>query len=730
MNRSVFRSQFLLTGLLTPFAVFLALFLKDTTNSLIATLTGVGFSLLSIGIAWRQASLFHSNQAFPDQVSAHIPSLFPKNRALRQPGIVSLIQVARQIAEGDLNIVVQQQGLSNVHPELYQAIQDAVAYLQEIHSKIEQAARGDLTVEMRSRSEHDQLSASFGKMIQSVKSFVQKVNNKAEGVSQSSASLSATTDLTRQSMVQIANSIQQVAAGVQQQTNNLTKALESIEAVSHAMDQVSRGATDQAQAVTQATSVSDQMMAAILLVIKNANQGVSHSVDATKVASEGAAIIQRTITQMGTIKAKINTSAEKVLEMGQWSDRIGNIVETIRELSDQTNLLALNAAIEAARAGEHGRGFAVVAEEVRRLADRSTASTREVAQLIKNIQITIQQAIATIQESTSVVESGVLQANQAGHALENILKTAEALKKQNELISTTAQQMNIFSDQMTAAMQNVQIVVEHNHQAADQMTQSASQVTKSIDEIASVSEENSAAIEEISASVEAVNAQVEEGNTTAKNLSNMAFDLQQAVIKMSLNKKSGKTARGASFNGRIQFVIKKYGQQSLERVLLRLKPELQQILHARLDDKAEYPREDLEALTDAIRQELSGGSDKILQEMAAYRAQVDLTGSMAQHFKSGDPGFVMHRVDLILRHNWGGDVPVTIRDLAPNHLCIRVEKVGSIPKEACTYNNPGWFEGAIELSGARPMVKKTHCVFNGDPYCEYDVRWEMLPRSK
>jgi hypothetical protein len=111
--------------------------------------------------------------------------------------------------------------------------------------------------------------------------------------------------------------------------------------------------------------------------------------------------------------------------------------------------------------------------------------------------------------------------------------------------------------------------------------------------------------------------------------------------------------------------------------------------------------------------------------MAAYRAQVDLTGSMAQHFKAGDPAYVMQRVDVILRHNWGGDVPVTIDTLGPRHVRIRVEKVGTIPREACTYNNPGWFEGAIELSGGVPSVKKTRCVFDGDPYCEYDVRWEM-----
>src|SRR5580698_758965 len=161
------------------------------------------------------------------------------------------------------------------------------------------------------------------------------------------------------------------------------------------------------------TTIND-MSATVLQVSENSNQAAEASRKAAETARHGGSIVQETLGKMRGIAASVSGTTKKMEELGQSSERIGRIIAVIDDIADQTNLLALNAAIEAARAGEQGRGFAVVADEVRKLAERTTTATKEIAQMIKNIQDETRAAVTAMEAGSLQVEEGVKSTAQAG----------------------------------------------------------------------------------------------------------------------------------------------------------------------------------------------------------------------------------------------------------------------------------------------------------------------------
>ena len=269
-------------------------------------------------------------------------------------------------------------------------------------------------------------------------------------------------------------------------------------------------------------------------------QGVTQDAsNATEAARAGSNTVEQTIQGMQNIKEKVDVSARSVEEMGRRSDEIGVIVETITDIASQTNLLALNAAIEAARAGEHGKGFAVVAEEVRKLAERSAGATKEIESLVRDIQTTVTEAVASMDEGSKEVEQGVVRANDSGSALVNILQASEAVMHQAEESAVAAEQMSAASQELVVGTDTVSLVAASNTTAAAEMTENSRGVSQAIESIASVSEENSAAMEEVSASTEEMSAQVQEVTASAQSLSEMAGNLQQLVDRFKLDNAGG-----------------------------------------------------------------------------------------------------------------------------------------------------------------------------------------------
>ncbi|MFN8383507.1 MAG: methyl-accepting chemotaxis protein [Anaerolineales bacterium] len=418
--------------------------------------------------------------------------------------------------------------------DIGKAFDQLITYMQGMGLAATAIADNDLTTTVTPKSEKDELGNAFSKMVAGLRDAVGQVMESANAVSAASAQLASASEQSGDATRQIATTIQQVAQGITQQTTGVTKTSSSVEQMNRAIEGVAKGAQEQANAISKASQVTSRISSAIEQVASNAQSVTRDSAEAASFSRDGAKTVQETISGMEAIRSKVGLSATKVEEMGVRSEEIGAIVETIEDIASQTNLLALNAAIEAARAGEQGKGFAVVADEVRKLAERSSLATKEIATLIKGIQKTVSEAVGAMKASASEVEAGVVRANSAGTVLSNILVAAESVYKQAEDAGNAAAKVSAAATELVEAVDAVSAVIEENTAATEEMAANSSELTQSIENIASVSEENSASVEEVSASTEEVSAQVEEVSASATSLMELAQQLSQVVSRFKL----------------------------------------------------------------------------------------------------------------------------------------------------------------------------------------------------
>jgi methyl-accepting chemotaxis protein len=181
---------------------------------------------------------------------------------------------------------------------------------------------------------------------------------------------------------------------------------------------------------------------------------------------------------VNVIAETVNAASGFVKDLGTQSEKIGDIITVIEDIADQTNLLALNAAIEAARAGEQGRGFAVVADEVKKLAERTSSSTAEIAGMIRAIRGGVEKTIQSMDEAKSNVTTGVEYSSQAQTALQEIIKSVDSLYGGVHQIATAIEEMSATTDEITRDINQISDVTKVSLSSSEEISGAAVELSQ------------------------------------------------------------------------------------------------------------------------------------------------------------------------------------------------------------------------------------------------------------
>ncbi|MCP4413545.1 MAG: chemotaxis protein, partial [Gammaproteobacteria bacterium] len=270
-----------------------------------------------------------------------------------------------------------------------------------------------------------------------------------------------------------------------------------VSAINNTVDQVSHSSTEtrstasdlaqasrnQAQEITGASAAITEMAASIEQVSNNANETSDMAQESVAIAKNGADIVRNSIQAMDTIREQIQETSKRIKRLGESSQEIGDIVALINDISDQTNILALNAAIQATMAGEAGRGFAVVSDEVQRLAERSGNAAKQIEGLVKTIQTDTNQAVISMESSTSEVVSGARLAQDAGIALERIEAVSNDVAGLITNISETARQQATSAGHVTETMVVIQDITTKTATGTEKTADSIGNLADLADEL-------------------------------------------------------------------------------------------------------------------------------------------------------------------------------------------------------------------------------------------------------
>ena len=448
--------------------------------------------------------------------------------------IKHLTQVAGKVANGNVDINMRYLTAKDEIGVLSRTFQELVHYFKEAAGFAVGLANSDLTGMIAPRSPEDVLSKALDSVSTHLKQAVGQIASSTRILSETSGDVAGLANQVNQSTGEMTQQIHKIYTSTQEQTRLTQQAAASLGEIVASIHSISESVQGEAASIKQSSKSSQQISQQIEVVANNV-QRVSEKVNqAASAAQSGSQTVESTIQSIGNFAVQTRHLAEKVNEAGGRSHDISAIIATIDDIAAQTNLLALNAAIEAARAGEHGKGFAVVADEVRKLAEKSTLATKEVATIIGNIQKAVGEAVTAAQQSEKDANISVELAGQARIALAQILAAIDESLKQAGNALDASRQVGGISSGLARSMEQLNSTAMENEQSTRSILSRSEDVNQAIEHIVGLSQENDLVIKLLNQSAAGMDAQVSEVKHSLEKMNQMAEVLNTMVAQFKL----------------------------------------------------------------------------------------------------------------------------------------------------------------------------------------------------
>ncbi len=380
------------------------------------------------------------------------------------------IRAAEKIAEG----VFEKVPLASDQDALAKAFNSEIETFELLFEENDKLIKANQEGNLGFRGSEDLFNGGWKKIIAGTNSILDAIVapiNEASQVLQSMAEGDLTRNMSgtyngdydtiKNNINNVINSLNQLLGEITESSGKLAV---SVSDISASVEQMAAGASEQTTQANEIAFSVSEMTQTILENTQNASEASKIAKKAGDNATNGGKVVLKTIEGINRIAEIVVKSADTMKNLGASSDKIGEIIGVIEDIADQTNLLALNAAIEAARAGEHGRGFAVVADEVRKLAERTTKATKEIGQMIKQIQTDTNGAVESIKTGTVEAENGKELANEAGKSLEDIITNSERVTDIVNQLASASEEQSAAGEQIS---QNITSITNVTVQTAE-----------------------------------------------------------------------------------------------------------------------------------------------------------------------------------------------------------------------------------------------------------------------